>query len=329
METGALRLLAACRSGRSLKPKIYYQQTFKADFRMQIHSHTLLEIMYAAKNYFTVIFPDQAQREQAVKVRQGEYIIINSAVYHSLLTRNKEAQIVNIEYQVMEEEDFGTPLSPLYTQSESFRRFVEPDWDYAVIGDHEQILTLLKRIQSVLMSSEGEHGEDHTSALMLQSLTTQFFLESGRAYSLTRDTKSSYYVQQAMAYINEHFDEDIRIADIADFISINPTYLENLFKQHTKITLTNYINKQRIAKAVSYLSGTKLSVVEIGFIVGFNNRQHFTRVFQQLMHTSPGEYRRLINSAEYKNYEDDDRYVIDKYVIDKYADAEDPDAASK
>lgn len=314
MESETWRLLSACRRGYNLMPKIYYQQTFQPDFRMQIHSHFLLEIMYAAKNYFTVVFPDQARREQSVRVKQGEYIIINSAVYHSLLVRDREAQIVNIEFQIMENEPLATPLFPLYTQSEAFRRFVEPDWDYAVIGDHEQILSLLKRIQSVLMTAEGEKGEDHTSALMLQSLTTQFFLESGRAYSLNRDTKSSYYVQQAMAYINEHFDEDIRIADIADFISINPTYLENLFKQHTKITLTSYINKQRIAKAVSYLSGTKLSVVEIGFIVGFNNRQHFTRVFQHLMHTSPGEYRRLINSTEYKNYEDDDRYVIDKYA---------------
>lgn len=311
------RLLDACRSSDGIRPKIYYQQTFHTDFQMQIHSHTLLEIMYAVDSYFTVVFPGPNKCSQSVKVKQGEYIIINSAVYHSLVTRDKDVQIINIEFHLVENDPHATPLAPLYMQSASFRRFMDLNWDYVVIGDHGQILMLLKRMQSVMMSAETAPVDDYTEELMMQSLVTQFFLESSQAYTLNRDAKSTHYVQQAMTYINQHFDEDIRVTDIANFISINPTYLENLFKQHTKITLTNYINKQRIAKAVSYLSGTKMPIVEIGFAVGFNNRQHFTRVFRQLMHTSPGEYRRTINSIEYKNYEDNDQYVIDKYMIEE------------
>lgn len=322
MEYASMRLLQACQQDLGIRPKIYYQQTFKSDFHMQIHSHTLLEMMYAAGNYFNVIFPDEAGRLHPVKVKQGEYIIINTAVYHSLKIQDRQAQIVNIEFQLAEDDPYCTKLKPLYEQSAIFRQFLDADWDYAVIGDNDQILSLMKRIQSVLMSNDSAQ-QDHTDDLLLQLLTSQLFLESARAYVYNRDIRGSYYVQRATEYINEHFDEDIKIADIATYININATYLENLFKQHTNLTLTNYINKQRVAKAVSYLSGTKLPVIEIGFIVGFNNRQHFSRVFKQLMHVSPGEYRRKINSAEYKNYQDLDQYVIDKYGMDRYDGTED------
>lgn len=318
MDTACMRLLHACTQGLGIRPKIYYQQTFKSDFRMQIHSHTLLEMMYAASNYFIVVFPDDNGHLHPVKVKQGEYIIINTAVYHSLKIQDRQAQIVNIEFQFNEDDPFSARFAPLYEQSAIFRQFIDTDWDYAVIGDNDQILSLMKRIQSVLMSRDAAL-EDHTDDIMLQLLTNQLFLESARAYVYNRDVRGSYYVQRATEYINEHFDEDIKIADIAAYININATYLENLFKQHTHLTLTNYINKQRVAKAVSYLSGTKMPVIEIGFIVGFNNRQHFSRVFKQLMHVSPGEYRRKINSAEYKNYQDLDQYVIDKYGLDHFA----------
>lgn len=313
--TDSCRLLGGCQKGLGVQPKLFYRQTFRPGFVMNLHRHITMEVMYAQVNPFLVNLVGRSGREESVRVRQGEFILLNSLVYHSLEIGENPIQILNLEFQFQPEGPLSVSLSELYRKSEAFRRFAEDDWDHIILSDDDTVYGLILRIQHLMLKTDGQKNDsDATNALLLQLLTMQFFLECASLYCSHSRSSASDLVNRAVQYIHQNLETDIHIADIARYVNLNPSYLEVIFKRQTGVTITWYINKQRIAKAITFLTSTDTSVTEIGYLVGYNNRQHFNRVFRQMVQMAPGEYRVRMKEVDIKNYTDDDRFVIDKYI---------------
>ena len=216
---------------------------------------------------------------------------------------------------------YSADLHVLYQKSHLFRNFVDEDWDYVVIGDDDSLRRLIMEIQ--LYCDRGEpaakaaEDTDRTVSMMLQLLTTQFLLKCSSAYYDSLQNTSSNYIDEVKKYISRNLDQEIRITDISAEVSINPSYLETLFKRQTGTTIVEYINQQRIGKAVSYLSSTDQSVTDIGYMIGYNNRQHFSRIFRKIMGVSPGQYRKNLKLARVQNYEDNKEPIVQGYYDDR------------
>ena len=102
---------------------------------------------------------------------------------------------------------------------------------------------------------------------------------------------SKYKLRQAVNYINEHLDQNLTLAEIANAVRMSPNYFASLFKQSTGITPHQYVMKCRIEKAKQLLRHQELALVEICQEVGFTSQSHFTRVFRQHTKTTPKAYR--------------------------------------
>ena len=70
----------------------------------------------------------------------------------------------------------------------------------------------------------------------------------------------------------------------------------NFFKKHTSLSYISYLNNLRIAKACRLLEGTMLSVSEICYECGFNNKSNFNRIFLKSRGVTPTVYRKYINN---------------------------------
>ena len=53
----------------------------------------------------------------------------------------------------------------------------------------------------------------------------------------------------------------------------------------------DYINKFRMEKAITLMTGTELSFTEIAEKVGFTTSRYFSTVFKQYMGCSPTQYK--------------------------------------
>ncbi len=312
------RLCKACTQSCGIQPVLFYQRTFQPKFPMQMHRHITIEGMYAESNTFFVEFvsPDGSQ-DSIIRVKQGELILINSFVYHRLLFDDNPARIFNVEFKVVPLDavlPYSADLNSLYTYSKSFADFVDEDWDYVIISDSgDSIRHLILDIQSYCDREKGADNQDLTNRLSLQLLTAQFFLKCSSAYyDNLRDT-SSDFISRIKKFISQNLDQDIRISDISVEVNMNPSYLETLFKKQTGMTVVEYINQQRILKAVSYLSSTDQSITDIGYLIGYNNRQHFSRVFRKMMGVSPGQYRKNVRLTKIQNYEDNNDPIVEGY----------------
>ncbi|WP_080832877.1 response regulator [Cohnella massiliensis] len=98
-------------------------------------------------------------------------------------------------------------------------------------------------------------------------------------------------MQKAVEYIHEHYRQDVNMAVVSNYVSLNYTYFSQAFKEHTGESFSSYLRKVRLAKAKELLEGTDLKVYEISSQAGFESVKHFTRLFKEAEGVSPLEYR--------------------------------------
>ncbi len=107
--------------------------------------------------------------------------------------------------------------------------------------------------------------------------------------------KNKQKIQQALLYIHEHFNEDINMAVVSNYISMNYSLFSLAFKQHTGHNFVNYLKSIRMKEAKRFLEETEYKIFEISNMVGYENEKHFMKSFKATYGVSPTEFRKNSN----------------------------------
>lgn len=112
------------------------------------------------------------------------------------------------------------------------------------------------------------------------------------------DYRNKQKIQQAIAYIKEHYNKDLNMAVVSNHISMNYSLFSYVFKQYTGTNFVNYLKEIRIAEAKRLLEETDLKVIDISEQVGYDNEKHFMKIFKAVCGVSPTEYRKNVQFRE-------------------------------
>jgi len=107
-----------------------------------------------------------------------------------------------------------------------------------------------------------------------------------------------------LSFIQEHYQEDISVQDISDYMGYSEVHSCRLFKQYFGQNFVSYLAEFRMKKAAGYLLHTHMSIKEIGKAVGYNNSNYFAKVFHRLYGMTPSEYREKNDSVISAGYEE-------------------------
>lgn len=107
------------------------------------------------------------------------------------------------------------------------------------------------------------------------------------------DINSKNKIKLAVKYINDNYNQDIAINDMADKFNMSPNYFSAVFKRETGQTTVNFIKDLRLKKACEYLTHSDKSVVEISKEVGYEDSQYFFKVFKKATGLTPLQYRKM------------------------------------
>lgn len=92
-------------------------------------------------------------------------------------------------------------------------------------------------------------------------------------------------------YITEHYQEDITLEQVAEFVSVNPSYLSYLFKKETGITFLQYLTNIRLQKACQLMTADPaLSLEEISIKCGYHSASYFHKIFRGKFGMSPRQW---------------------------------------
>ena len=99
-------------------------------------------------------------------------------------------------------------------------------------------------------------------------------------------------MKNVIAYIQEHFVEDISVEALAKLTGSSVSQFKRIFTKTLEMSPGKYIVTTRINAARKLLETTDKLVSDIAHEVGFYDQSHMTRAFKTIRHVTPGEYRR-------------------------------------
>ncbi|KAA6300680.1 MAG: HTH-type transcriptional activator Btr [Candidatus Ordinivivax streblomastigis] len=149
-----------------------------------------------------------------------------------------------------------------------------------------------------LLDKLASKQEGFDAFLIFFQILNQLSLYNGEAKILSSSSfakidvySNSRRIQKIQKFINEHYQEEIRLEQLANLVGMTPVAFSRFFKLHTGKTLSDYIIDIRLGHVMRLLIDTTMSVSEICYAGGFNNLSNFNRIFKKKKEISPKEFR--------------------------------------
>lgn len=158
-------------------------------------------------------------------------------------------------------------------------------------------LTNLERISilfhQLMHVSESSYYSKHAMNYLLTSLVIEL---TEQTLSMTSDSKkqTSYNenLSKIIEWINAHYTNNISLRNVAYEFNYTKEYLARYFKKHMGMSMQEYINKKKIAKARELLIQSDKNIKEIASELGMGDDKYFLKLFKQYEKITPSKYRK-------------------------------------
>ncbi len=98
-------------------------------------------------------------------------------------------------------------------------------------------------------------------------------------------------LREMMAYIGEHFSEQLTLDQIAESGKVSRSKCTRLFRTYIQKSPIHHLHSFRLQKSVFLLNNTDLSISEIAYRCGFNQQSYYNRLFMRQFGMTPKEAR--------------------------------------
>jgi two-component system, response regulator YesN len=103
---------------------------------------------------------------------------------------------------------------------------------------------------------------------------------------------SEKIVDEIQEYMNQFFNTNLSIQDIAKHFGFNYSYFCSLFKKFKNKSPNEYIIEKRIEMAKKLLITSDLNIKAIASFVGYEDQYYFSRIFKTIAGVTPSSYRK-------------------------------------
>ncbi|GIQ70266.1 AraC family transcriptional regulator [Xylanibacillus composti] len=260
-------------------------------FSMPFHTHSAVEIMYAVDGVCRI-----DTEGQSFELKRNEFIFLDAHVPHRLtVDAKKPCRMLNVEFELVPQREGFLSLGALSRENPEWAAFQKAACPFHVLRDSNEVYPVLKSLVLEL----DRHGPHSGLIPLLLAQLLIWIARLARDSESREDLHGQLYVKKALNYIHDHYEQDIRVQDIADAIGLHPGYLHRIFKGNTGETVVGYLTRYRVHQAKMMLARTDISVADIAEYVGMGSSQYFSTVFKKLTGQTPMDYRKSVESIRY------------------------------
>ena len=105
-------------------------------------------------------------------------------------------------------------------------------------------------------------------------------------------------VGRAVRWLAEHYDQPIRIADLADHLGVSVPTLNRHFRAVTAMSPLQYQKQLRLQRARVELLAAPGDVAAVGYAVGYDSPSQFSREYRRLFGVPPGQDAQRLLATE-------------------------------
>lgn len=244
---------------------------YDKDYYMENHWHNSIEITYVVKGLKV-----QQMENKEVIAPAGTLLLVNSGVIHDVdVKKGLEGIVLLIDRNYIDhvcpqciERGFSLGKEPL-----AKKKIV--DYLFKLVEAYENN----NKVKANIIVLE-----------IISVLAEQLMLE-GHYIKEKHDDESYELVISITEYIDYHYAQKISLDDLARMTCYNKTYLSNIFKKKTGITIFEYLRNVRMQHCLYELKHSDDTIVSIALNNGFANIQIFNRVFKEVYQMTPKQYR--------------------------------------
>ena len=113
------------------------------------------------------------------------------------------------------------------------------------------------------------------------------------------DASDKNFIEKATKVIEDNLDEELDGAFLEKALNLSKIQLYRKIKTLSDMTPTELIRHIRLKKAAVLLLNSDLTVSEIFYRTGFNNKTYFFREFKKMFNCSPNDYRHHHRLADF------------------------------
>lgn len=102
-------------------------------------------------------------------------------------------------------------------------------------------------------------------------------------------------IKKAQQYIESHYQDKIRVDNLAEELAMSRRTLERRFKKATHNTVTEYKQRVKVEAAKRELETSRKNISQVMYDVGYSDTKSFRNLFSRITGLTPGEYRDKYN----------------------------------
>ncbi len=135
--------------------------------------------------------------------------------------------------------------------------------------------------------------------LMVQSLILELIYYLKKSFLSVRSQKglkegNRQVIEDTLEYIKENLTTEMDLAFLANRASFSKIYFHKLFKASTGRTIHQYIEEQRIKKAINFMISTDMTLSQVAYECGFSSQSYFCYAFKRNTGLTPRAYTKEI-----------------------------------
>lgn len=211
-------------------------------------------------------------------LQKDDFYILQKSNSYTCHTSNSKVFQLSLQYFYLDE-----------TTSDSHSYYFMGDSVKNIHSSDKKIAYLLNQlIKSYIFKEKKRISEIFEIYFNLINIMEKKYLVK---VQLEADRSMKQKVEEVKFYIDNNFDKEIRLADLASKLFVSEQYLSKLFSMEVGVSLSEYLIRKRLEKVRRDLFETEKSVTHIAFSAGFSNINSFNRLFKKYQGMTPSEFR--------------------------------------
>jgi len=154
-----------------------------------------------------------------------------------------------------------------------------------------------KAVEEAYLKGRVVTRRQYDAILRMLSVFAQHLASLSNQLMVQEEHNESPVIARARAFINEHHDDDLTLAQVARSVNTSAFYFCKMFKKFMGMTFTDYLARVRVERVKNLLLNPHKRVSEAAFEAGFQSLSQFNRVFRKLEGCSPSAHRAQLHAV--------------------------------
>lgn len=281
------------------KPVVIVPHLFNPHYQEKslFHNHNYFELAYVYRGECV-----HATKEAAVRLHQGDAVLMNPHVLHWMYTEHREDVVFNL---MLSKDIFQTDIFPCMTDNRLlFNFFLDYFYQLHKLDDSlffpHSPQHPLEPLMKLMVEEFAEDDLCYSSVIKAHCI--QLFAYLARVYrdhyaATDSDIELNQTIIHLIHYMQQHL-SNLSLESLAEAFNYSPSHVSRLFRTRLGKSYTEMLNSLRTQTAKTLLETTSLPMGEIADSIGVNDTSYLNKLFKKKYGQTPLQYRKQFHCEQ-------------------------------